>query len=574
MSRIVPKVDLENYRDALTDGEKYIVKYLDEYLPIDYFIYLKTILNWGGAGKTPDIVIAHKTKGICIIEVKDWIYKKENQKIYDNQKSPFKQALDYRTLLLEGIPEIDEEIFHNPDKEKFITASLYFHKSNQQDSYKIIRKTNNNREKISIVSHEILKKDNLKLLVPILNNPENEFLGHEWFDKFENWIMPPEHKILDGTFIKLNKKQEKYIEPRPNTKQKLSGVAGSGKTLILAMRAAKLASEGKKVLIICYNITLRHYIEKQVNRAQYKFKKKNIHIHYFQDFLKRYASFHEIDFPSGFSASDRLQKFFNILREKRLNDKSFINTYDAILIDEGQDFEEPWFKFLCTFLSSNKEVVFAVDEKQNIYEKKINWVGPGRWGVLNQGLRLPKKAIKLANKFAHQFLKEGIEMKEEFIDITEPDVEQLNLLESEDLFEWRNVENFNEAKDKIYKSLKFLSESKSMKLSDIVILVHSIKEGLELKDFILKKYNKKILIKDVFDLDNSRARRKKRYFRINQPELKMCTYHSFKGWESRNIILLIPEISKNIDRQVYTSITRVRQNLIIINQNKKYFNFK
>ena len=47
MSRIVPKVDLENYRDALTDGEKYIVKYLDEYLPIDYFIYLKTILNWG-----------------------------------------------------------------------------------------------------------------------------------------------------------------------------------------------------------------------------------------------------------------------------------------------------------------------------------------------------------------------------------------------------------------------------------------------------------------------------------------------------------------------------------------------
>ena len=286
MSRIVPKVDLENYRDALTDGEKYIVKYLDEYLPIDYFIYLKTILNWGGAGKTPDIVIAHKTKGICIIEVKDWIYKKENQKIYDNQKSPFKQALDYRTLLLEGIPEIDEEIFHNPDKEKFITASLYFHKSNQQDSYKIIRKTNNNREKISIVSHEILKKDNLKLLVPILNNPENEFLGHEWFDKFENWIMPPEHKILDGTFIKLNKKQEKYIEPRPNTKQKLSGVAGSGKTLILAMRAAKLASEGKKVLIICYNITLRHYIEKQVNRAQYKFKKKKYTYSLFSRFFE------------------------------------------------------------------------------------------------------------------------------------------------------------------------------------------------------------------------------------------------------------------------------------------------
>ena len=34
------------------------------------YIYLKTKFAWGG-GKTPDIVIAHKSKGIMIFEVKD-----------------------------------------------------------------------------------------------------------------------------------------------------------------------------------------------------------------------------------------------------------------------------------------------------------------------------------------------------------------------------------------------------------------------------------------------------------------------------------------------------------------------
>jgi ATP-dependent exoDNAse (exonuclease V) alpha subunit len=59
--------------------------------------------------------------------------------------------------------------------------------------------------------------------------------------------------------------------------------------------------------------------------------------------------------------------------------------------------------------------------------------------------------------------------------------------------------------------------------------------------------------------------------------LKMSTIHSFKGWELLNIVLFIPakapETNKRLDALVYTALTRTRENLIILNANKRYNNF-
>ena len=52
----------------------------------------------------------------------------------------------------------------------------------------------------------------------------------------------------------------------------------------------------------------------------------------------------------------------------------------------------------------------------------------------------------------------------------------------------------------------------------------------------------------------------------------MSTIHSFKGWEARNVIIVTPE-KKLIDSSLYAALTRVRENLIVINQNKRYQKF-
>ena len=55
----------------------------------------------------------------------------------------------------------------------------------------------------------------------------------------------------------------------------------------------------------------------------------------------------------------------------------------------------------------------------------------------------------------------------------------------------------------------------------------------------------------------------------------MSTIDSFKGWERRNIIILTPlKPSKNFDFKMYTSLTRAREKIIVINRSEKYRKFK
>ena len=92
-----------------------------------------------------------------------------------------------------------------------------------------------------------------------------------------------------------------------------------------------------------------------------------------------------------------------------------------------------------------------------------------------------------------------------------------------------------------------------MKISDIAIIVNSHEEGINLRNFITRKFKNKIRIMEIFTNFESFERKvKKRRFRINSPYLKMSTIQSFKGWEARNVIILIPRDSKNLD--IKTSI--------------------
>ena len=79
---------------------------------------------------------------------------------------------------------------------------------------------------------------------------------------------------------------------------------------------------------------------------------------------------------------------------------------------------------------------------------------------------------------------------------------------------------------------------------------------------------------------------KKVHFTIDHDGVKMATIHSFKGWESPTVILILqPEGSieddvynvienENSPALVYTAITRAKRNLFILNLgNNKYHNF-
>ncbi len=57
----------------------------------------------------------------------------------------------------------------------------------------------------------------------------------------------------------------------------------------------------------------------------------------------------------------------------------------------------------------------------------------------------------------------------------------------------------------------------------------------------------------------------------------MCTINSFKGWEAKDLIILIPNKSEKyiskLNYLIYTGITRVKDNLVVINNNPYYEKF-
>lgn len=97
--------------------------------------------------------------------------------------------------------------------------------------------------------------------------------------------------------------------------------------------------------------------------------------------------------------------------------------YDAILIDEGQDLEEEWLKFIVKNLRNSQEshLLLASDGAQNLYSRKytLKSVGikaVGRTVIMRENYRNTKEILKLANDLLlHSNLKNDNEDENDFI---------------------------------------------------------------------------------------------------------------------------------------------------------------
>ena len=599
-----------------TPGEYFLAKYLDENLSDEWMIHTKPELRnrWGSFIRptTPDIVIASKHKGIMIIEVKDWKierskYRKvitKNHKgkqickifINNNERrdvNPATKTILYKERMLAGIDDINREIFDDNRKYSLLKCGVYFHNCKTEEARNFLN--NHDQMKCIVFGNDYLNKNvNIEQFIPLIKIGKNINSNQDWLLKFKNWISPPLHSIEGKNLISendLDEHQKKYVRSTPNKIQKVSGVAGCGKTKIIAIRAASLAATEKRVLVICFNITLKNYLKELINRTKYKYDKSKIDVFYFQDFCHAYREDRDIPFPVPTTFTrGKIEDLGEKEKEEIINDKKNNNdssyNYDAILVDEGQDFQDSWFKLLRCFLNKDGEMLIAIDDKQNIYNRKkptILGIGSGRWGILKKSYRLLDEHIDLANRFSEKFLSNLNTEENPLID--KNTISQKSLPFSIDPFsKWINVSNIVEARDEICKILDHLQNDTKTDISDIVILVPDHDEGIELKKKIIEIFPKKFAISDIFHKEQIKIQRSKKLFSVSDKvwdqktksyiegrKLKMCTIQSFKGWERRNVIMLIPtKVSNFFDNKFYTSLTRVREKIFVVNLSNRY----
>lgn len=166
--------------------------------------------------------------------------------------------------------------------------------------------------------------------------------------------------------------------------QRIRGLAGSGKTVILTMKAAlyHLQNPDAEILYTYFTKALFGQVKYMIEKFYRDFSDNHepdwskIHILHgwggnalqgVYSEVCRYNGINPISFISAKSA--RPGNPFEYIFE-RLDREHLKEMYDLILIDEGQDFNKYFYR-VCLKVSRNRRLVWAYDDFQNIFDVEI-----------------------------------------------------------------------------------------------------------------------------------------------------------------------------------------------------------
>jgi hypothetical protein len=144
----------------------------------------------------------------------------------------------------------------------------------------------------------------------------------------------------------------------------ISGCAGSGKTTLAYEKACRLANQGFAVLLTCFNVALADSLDSTEDKPA-RVHIANFH-HLANELVKRAG------LPVGPYDSEYFER---ILPERLLEAVDILGPqFDAIIVDEGQDFHDNWWVPLQCLLHDPDQGIFYVffDDNQNLYRTSKN----------------------------------------------------------------------------------------------------------------------------------------------------------------------------------------------------------
>lgn len=423
---------------------------------------------------------------------------------------------------------------------------------------------------------------------------------YEYYEEFVRLLSSQWHSYKDGDMnLHLSPRQKKIVKSL-NKRLRVKGVAGCGKTQVVAYRAVEQhIRTGERVLIITFNITLIQYIRMRINQVPADFSPNMFEISNYHQFFKSKANQYS-------NKAIQLKDFDNPDYFKPYRDK--IKKYKSIIIDEVQDFNESWLKSIITyFLSEGGSVSLFGDGEQNIYGRELEEdtrMPPihdcgfsGRWNEMSERISMrilnPNIAL-LCSYFLKSFL----------LNTFPVNIDNGILFEKYYIHYW-NLKD-STSPDTLASNIRWIISEYKLNISDVVVLAESIKllrdieasyvdstklgtminfeTAAQYKDVINMKQPKEFVRKTIKDI----RRAAKTHFTTLCDDIKMSTIHSFKGWESKTIILILQskiivdeEIEQHEIREVvnspalvYTALSRAKCNLFILNLgNMNYHSF-
>ena len=211
--------------------------------------------------------------------------------------------------------------------------------------------------------------------------------------------------VGSSVVVPLDLDQERLARNMKDGHRLISGVAGSGKTLILLARAKVLANRllDQRILILCFNITLAAHLRSLLHgdtmNPQYKDRIEVMHFHdWAKSLIKWLPSY------NSFKTEEECNVHIGQKVLVKLQQMPEADRWDSILVDEAHTFTREWFECCVAGLKDqeNGDLVVVSDGNQSLYKRaKFTWksVGikaQGRTMKLAQNYRNTKEILEAA----------------------------------------------------------------------------------------------------------------------------------------------------------------------------------
>ena len=547
----------------LNDGERHVADRLRS-LDDEWTVYVQPRI----AQDVPDFVAVHDRYGVCAIEVKDWSrgrYRQTDGGVieytnraggwFTTKEKPRYQAYRYRATIFDQFFALPED---GDAPTAAVRAIVVLPNFSTDDARKLLGKVQVTRREQAIpvyggdgmaqaiaedlcASCQIPSPVSLSRLRRLLIEPASA-------DRRQ-----PVRLSVDARNIASNPSQAR--------RRRIRGPAGCGKSFGLAARAARLAAEHQSVLVLSFNSTLANYLRSLVNDRCRELGANPtlvtcVNLHSFCQRLVDDAK------QAGVVTQPPPGKpWFEAIVEQARSALAggYQRRFDAVFIDEGQDFTLEWWNFLrdCV-VAPGGEMLLVADPTQDLYEQRAwtdeaKMVGAGfsgPWTELKGSYRMPTDMVPIANAFAAKYLDgEHIagEVPSDHVDLFGSAAATIR--------HWENNPAPADHGSLIgHEVVRLLTSYPELSASDVAFLCDRHADGL---DAVAVIEAAGYPVHHIFARDEeSRTRRKQRFW----PEatgVKGCTVHSFKGWETPALVMGIGSDRKS-KRLAYVAMTRIR----------------
>ncbi len=604
MATMIPE-SVERFK---TEGEKQFYRFLEKVAKPDaqYISWYTPDIE----GKEPDFILFNDKTGFIIFEIKDWILdqiKQANAELFTLQinnrsvirKNPLKQARDYLYNVMDKIQGdgllVSKEPDHHGRPKIPINYGVVFPNINKYEYTKY------DLDKV-ISTDKIFFRDDLHTASDICTDTTGNCFFEalkKMLDVHFSFALTPKElchlKQLIFPEVRINLPERKPVDKYINRKERirvldnnqeaiarkfdgghriLVGPSGSGKTLVLIHKAAfllKYNPDIKNILFICFNITLVNYIKRLLADKGVPLGENGIQVYHF------YQLCTEIIKEEVAYENEESDYYDLVVQETLQKVKKCGSKYDAILVDEGQDFSDNMFRISTALLNKQtNNLTIALDDNQDIYQRKGSWkeIGVQARGRVHK-IHSVYRNTKEITDFAFRFIQKEAEMSDEKVP------KQIEMFS--DFFDFngpkpelKQFPDFDKITEFVTERTSATISAERCPLSEIAIIYAKKSIGDTDIRFLPQMMETALNSKSILCNWASENYHSKKSYDVTTDRVTISTIHSTKGFDYACVFLVGLDLldekrwSKDqIRNMTYVAITRARYELFIpyIHQN-------